>query len=289
MKKDVHRFVKLLSHSSLVQKHEETPVSKEKDDSPTQKSNKKNKQSQFDPQLLFKEIFQPTLSEGRTNYHHLLMFQNVLQNIHTAKSGFKVEFYFRQKHWEDRYAIVQEGMLLFYEEKNEYFKNVDLFSEALFLIKIDEIAFQHIDEEYSIVSLSNKSNIFPFLIKIRKKQLTTFLFSVCLGLQQKTSQSIRFEMMPQPSDVLGNFILYFEKTGNILSDQRLKINSGLINIDLDHIGVTKTFILPILNIYDIYEIILGSEFFHLETFSVLQLKNYQKIKLFEFSGFRLSC
>lgn len=35
---------------------------------------------------------------------------------------------------------------------------------------------------------------------------------------------------------------------------------------MENISVCKTYIIPILNIYEIYEIILGLEFYHVETF-----------------------
>lgn len=95
-------------------------------------------------------------------------------------------------------------------------------------------------------------------------------------------------VIPVPCEILGNFIVYLEKTGNISNNQRIRINSGLINIDLQDIQYSKTFILPIFNVFEIYELILGSEFYHIETFQILSLKNQNKIKVFEFSGYRLS-
>ncbi len=46
-----------------------------------------------------------------------------------------------------------------------------------------------------------------------------------------------------------------------------------MNVSIDNLKSSKMFILPILNVFEIYEIIIGKAFFHLETFDVLKLKN----------------
>lgn len=95
-------------------------------------------------------------------------------------------------------------------------------------------------------------------------------------------------MMPDPCECLGTFTLYLEKTGNILEERPIKITSGLINIEMSTVDVSKIFVVPILNVFDIYEVVMGSEFHFIETFEILELKNNLKNKIFEFSGYRLS-
>ncbi len=56
---------------------------------------------------------------------------------------------------------------------------------------------------------------------------------------------------------------------------------------IDKLNITKLFIFPVLNIFDIFEIIVDREFYHLESIDVLKHTTNEFQTIFEFSHFNL--
>ena len=81
-----------------------------------------------------------------------------------------------------------------------------------------------------MVNLFNEYNCWEFSFFIKKKEITTFLFAICIELIKRNSKVIDIKAIPKPLNILGNFIIQIERTNNYEQINKIEINCNLFKI-----------------------------------------------------------
>lgn len=246
---------------------------------------------------LFIDIFMAPGREMSTNYARLLLYEHLLKQLEikrTKSEVYKVKFRISlENEFVTRFLHFSEMCIFMYVEERNYLTDKLDFSDLFVLLKVDSILYTDDDEtDETTVKIRNEANLCDFEFVIQASEKVSFLFNLCVQLIKRESSIVNTELLPDPLNVMGNFVLTFEELetqGKIAVDNNEKIiyiNSDILKLSLKHSGVNKRIIIPIINVFTVYSIKTPKKSYLLETFTILDLDfNYKiKVKELDFHG-----
>ena len=248
---------------------------------------------QTDPiKKLFKDLFQRPGFENSTSYQRLLFFEHLLSTIEVKRTRscvYEAKFGLTcDDKMERRVINFSDKCMFFYFEERNFLTDKYDFSELFVLIKIEGIEYRdnYVTEE-TIITIKMNNNLADFVIVVKHADKISFLFSLCVTIMKKQSSIVNLKKLPFPLDLSGSFTLSFEeveKKGQLVADPServITVESELIKISFQSTKIPRKLILPIINVFDVYNVITKRKRVPVETFEILELNFNQNTSLRE--------
>lgn len=251
----------------------------------------KNESSKEDLEKVLDLVFKNHKNSRVTNFYRLCNFEKIINKLKIETHDYEILFKnMNEKIYKERFLFVDDFSFYFYKSKKRFVLDKDDFVEILAILRIDEISFETYDKSYTLVKINNKLNCKNFEILIHYQKKTLFLLRLIQEILKKKSKIWNIENFPEPCKMLGNFILTIKKTDDkskIIveeSEKIITITSEFCNIQINNVKNSKTVILPIFNIYEVFKISTNNKTFILETQKLFEQENSKNnlIKSFKF-------